>query len=151
MDYNDIESIKENNMHRSKIGYFPTKTVEKTRLYEWYITMFKEHIPGRECKVKDGCSIINQFKTKLSQDKNKNTTDSLESCINDMFHSGSIELEDEDGIDLEVTTIKVVETIQDIYTGYNMTDIDTTNDSNSQLNKERSVPPLSIKDVFYRG
>ena len=34
LDYNDIENIKPNNTHCSKRGDVPTKTVEKTILYE---------------------------------------------------------------------------------------------------------------------
>ena len=152
LDYNDIDNIKQNNTHRSKRGDVPFKTVEKTRLYEWYIVMFKEHVPGRECMVKYGYSIINQLKTKLSQDINKNTTDSLENCISDMFSDKeSIELEEYDEIDLEVIPIDVIESIQNDYTTYNIADFDTTNDSNTQYNKERSVLPLAIKNVFTEG
>ena len=85
LDYNDIENVKLNNTHRLKRGDVPTKKVDKTRLYEWCIAMFKEHVLGRECTVKDGYSIINQLKTKLSQDKNENTMDSLETCISGML------------------------------------------------------------------
>lgn len=70
----------------------------------------------------------------------------------------STELEDK--MDLEVTHNKVIESIYNEYTGYNINasiddggraDIETTKDCNTQPNKDLLVLPLSINDVFTEG
>ena len=43
----------------------PKKDVEKQRLYEWFIEMFKEEIPKIEFVTKDGYELIKTLKKKL--------------------------------------------------------------------------------------
>ena len=67
LDYSDIENVKKNEFHRSKRGVVPIKTLEKTRLYEWCIAIFKDDIPGREFKIEDGYTAINFLKKNLNK------------------------------------------------------------------------------------
>ena len=84
--YSDIDNVKSNAFHRSKRGVVPIKTIEKTRLYEWCIAIFKDDIHGRKINIKDGYTAINSLKTKFKQVVNTETTDPLESYINDMLN-----------------------------------------------------------------
>ena len=160
LDYSDLNNVKRNDNHRSKRGDVPTKTVEKTRLYEWCVGMFKDDIPGRECIVKDGYTIINALKTKFKQGNIVTKTDELESCINGMFNERdntiNVPVEDDSGTnDSECNDSEAVEIMIDDYTGHqaiNSSDANTDDINHTIKDKNhRSIPKLSLKDVFAEG
>ena len=118
LNYRDIEYVKSNECHRSKRGDVPTKTIEKTRLYEWCIVMLKDDIPGRGYIMKDGYIAIHKLKAQFKQGKNITTIDPLESCINNMFNDTDDKNHLQVDNDTEMNDSEVIEIIINNYTGY---------------------------------
>ena len=153
LDYSDLNNPKEIQTHRSSKTTVPTKTIEKVRLYEWCLAMFKDEVRNRECLIKDGFTIIDELKTKIDRSQNVRKNDDLELTMNAIFReSDETEIEPEG-----------VEVIIDDYTGYevnttNRSNEDNTNvlsneteDNNIITRQYQSVPKLSLLNVFEEG
>ena len=153
LDYSDLNNPKEIQTHRSSKTTVPTKTIEKVRLYEWCLAMFKDEVSNRECLIKDGFTIIDELKTKIDRSQNVRKNDDLELTMNAIFReSDETEIEPEG-----------VEVIIDDYNGYevnttNRSNEDNTNvlsnetdDNNTITRQSQSVPKLSLLNVFEEG
>ena len=154
LDYSDIDNVKNNAFHRSKRGVVPIKTIEKTRLYEWCIAIFKDDVHGREFNIKDGYTAINSLKTKFKQVVNTETTDPLESCINNMLNKTEV-----DDNNTEINDSEAIESIIDDYSGHTIIDNVVESETNDTVDdgtpnqgaKQRTVSKLSTMDVFAEG
>ena len=150
----DIDNVNSNTFHRSKRGVILIKTIEKTRLYEWCIAIFKDDIPGREFNIKDGYTAINSLKTKFKQVFNTETTDPLESCINDMLNKTEV-----DDNNTEINDSEAVELIIDDYSEHTIIDNVVESETNDTVDdgtpnqgaKQRTISKLSTMDVFAEG
>ena len=121
--------------------------------------MFKDDMPGRECTVNDGYTAIIKLKTKFKRGIHIITTDPLESCINSMFNDTEDTMDLKVDDDTEMNDSEVIENIVDDYNGH--TNIHSSVDSKhiytvddnitKQNSKQRTIPKLSLKDVFVEG
>ena len=134
--------VRTKSQHHSTKTVTPRKVIEKQRLYEWVIEMFKENIPKRACLSKDGFHLIKCLKTKLESNEVVVENDALDECINEIFG------EEEE---LENTEI----TIHDDYTNIPAQEerddeIDTGNATEGSITLS-SVPKISLGNVFILG
>ena len=153
LDYSDLNNPSEIKIYRSNKTIVPTKIIEKIRLYEWCLLIFKDELPSRECIIKYGYTIIDLLTTKIDQSEIVNNNDNLETTMNTIFH-------DTDDTEREPEGIEV---ITDDYTGYDTTTINTNNGDNINVipmekednimvsKQSQLVPNLSLLNVFEEG
>ena len=58
LDYREPDHAKSKPVHKTSKTVDSSKIKEIQRLYEWYILMFKNDNPNRQCLVVDGHNLI---------------------------------------------------------------------------------------------
>ena len=138
LDYTD--GVKSKYTHRSTKTTIPKKTLEKQRLYEWVILMFKDEITKRVCLRKDGFEVIKQLQTSITLPDTASKNDALDDVITEMFNETE---------ELENTVLEIHDDYTSIPDSENL-DQNIAN-TNGVPNLVGEVPTLALGNVFLQG
>ena len=155
LDYIDSDEAKSKQTHRSNKTVEPRKNIERARLYEWCILMFKNDVSNRKYFVVDGYNMIKELKTKLKQPGKVKMSDELEECINSMFkRSDTVNIEENDVMNDVANDGETVERIHDDYNFNSTNIIDNSGqrgNSTATNNPQTVVNKLGLGNIFHLG